>query len=99
MTTQLQSAREGKITEQMRSVSQGENLEAEFVQEEVSRGRLVIPANKFHIKTNLKPRGIGRVLSIKVNANIGTSSVSSSVENELEKMETAIEAGADAIMD
>jgi phosphomethylpyrimidine synthase len=60
---------------------------------------LVIPANSLHIKTNLKPVGIGRALRTKINANIGTSSVSSEVVAEIEKMKVALEAGADAIMD
>jgi phosphomethylpyrimidine synthase len=99
MATQLQSAREGTITEQMRFVAQAENVDAELVRNEIAAGRLVIPANKLHIKTNLKPIGIGRALRTKINANIGTSSVSSSVEAEIEKMKVAMEAGADAIMD
>ncbi|MFZ0034478.1 MAG: phosphomethylpyrimidine synthase ThiC [Sedimentisphaerales bacterium] len=107
MATQLQSAREGTITEQMRFVAQAENVDAELVRNEIAAGRLVIPANKLHIKTNpsaslrtsLKPIGIGRALRTKINANIGTSSVSSSVETEIEKMKVAMEAGADAIMD
>jgi phosphomethylpyrimidine synthase len=99
MATQLQSAREGTITEQMRFVAQAENVDVELVRNEIAAGRLVIPANKLHIKTNLKPIGIGRALRTKINANIGTSSVSSSVEAEIEKMKVAMEAGADAIMD
>ncbi|MFA5251724.1 MAG: phosphomethylpyrimidine synthase ThiC [Phycisphaerae bacterium] len=99
MATQLQSAKQGIITEQMRSVARDENLDAEFIRKEIAAGRLVIPANSLHIKTNLKPVGIGRSLRTKINANIGTSNVSSSVESEIEKMKVAIEAGADAIMD
>jgi phosphomethylpyrimidine synthase len=99
MTTQLQSAKEGIITEQMRFVVQTENVDAELVLKEVAAGRLVIPANKLHIKAGLKPIGIGRALRTKINANLGTSSVSSSVEAEIEKMKVALEAGADAIMD
>ena len=80
-------------------VAQSENLDAEFVRSEIAAGRLVIPANKLHIKTNLKPIGIGRALRTKINANIGTSSISSSVETEIKKMQVAISAGADTIMD
>jgi len=99
MATQLQIARTGHISDEVKFVSEAEDVKAELVRDELAAGRLVIPANKLHIKTNLKPTGIGRALSTKVNANIGTSSVSSSIEAEKEKMETALAAGADAIMD
>ncbi len=99
MATQLQSAKKGTITTQMRHVAEAEGVDAEFIREEIAAGRLVIPANKLHLKTNLKAIGIGRALRTKINANIGTSSVRSSVEAEIEKMRAALEAGADAIMD
>jgi phosphomethylpyrimidine synthase len=99
MATQLQNARNGVITDQIISVAKSEYLDPELIRTEVAAGRLVIPANKLHIKTNLDPKGIGRALTTKVNANIGTSSVRSSIQTELEKMQTALEAGADAIMD
>lgn len=99
MTTQLQFARAGEITDVIKSVARDENIDAELLRREIASGRLVIPANSLHIKTNLKPVGIGRVLRTKINANIGTSSVSSSVETEIEKMKVALVAGADAIMD
>jgi phosphomethylpyrimidine synthase len=99
MATQLQIARTGTITDEVKLVAQSENLDAELVRSEIAAGRLVIPANKLHIRTNLKPIGIGRALRTKINANIGTSSVSSSVEAEIDKMKVALEAGADAIMD
>jgi len=83
----------------MRFVAKAENVDAELICDELAAGRLVIPANKLHLKTNLQPAGIGRSLSTKVNANIGTSSVTSSIEAEIEKMKTALSAGADAIMD
>jgi phosphomethylpyrimidine synthase len=99
MTTQLQIARSGTISDEVKFVAKAENVDAELIRDEIAAGRLVIPANKQHLKTNLKPAGIGRVLTTKVNANIGTSSVRSSVEVELEKMKTALDIGADAIMD
>jgi phosphomethylpyrimidine synthase len=99
MATQLQSAREKTITEQMRLVAEAEEVDAEFIRDEVGAGRLVIPANKLHLETNLRAIGIGRALRTKVNANIGTSSVRSKVADELEKMKAALEAGADTIMD
>ena len=99
MTTQLTDARTGTITEAMRQVAEGEGVSLELVRDEIAAGRLVIPANKVHLQNNLRPAGIGRVLRTKVNANIGTSSVRSSVEAEIEKMEAALAVGADAIMD
>ncbi len=99
MATQLQIARTGTITNEVKSVAETENVDAVLVRDELAAGKLVIPANKLHLKTNLKPAGIGRALTTKVNANIGTSSVRSSVEAEIEKMKTALDAGADAIMD
>lgn len=99
MASQLQAARRGTVTEQVKFVAESENLRAELVRDEVAAGRLVIPANKLHLKSNLTPMGIGRLLRTKVNANIGTSSVRSSVEAEIEKMQAAIAAGTDTIMD
>lgn len=99
MATQLQSARNGEITEQVKQVAETEGLDAGLISDEIAAGRLVIPANRLHIKTNLKPVGIGRKLTTKVNANIGTSSDGSGIEDELAKMETALSAGADTIMD
>jgi phosphomethylpyrimidine synthase len=99
MTSQLQAARAGTLTKQIKSVATSENLEASLVRDEVAAGRLVIPANKLHLKSNLTPIGIGRLLRTKVNANIGTSTVRSSVEAEIKKMQVALAAGADTIMD
>jgi phosphomethylpyrimidine synthase len=99
MTTQLQSAKAEIITEQMKFVAEAEGVDAGIIRKEVAAGRQVIPANKLHIGTNLKPIGIGRALRTKINANIGTSSVSSSVDAEIKKMKVALEAGADTIMD
>ena len=99
MPTQLHIARTGVISDEVRFVAEAENVDAELIREEVTAGRVVIPANRLHLATNLKPAGIGRILTTKVNANIGTSSVRSSVEVEIEKMQAALTVGADAIMD
>jgi len=99
MTTQIKSARDGKETGQMKSVAKTENISPQTVREKIAEGKLVIPANIIHIKKNLKPVGIGRAVTIKVNANIGTSSASSSIEDELEKLRTALDAGTDTVMD
>jgi phosphomethylpyrimidine synthase len=99
MATQIQTAKASKITPEIKVVAQREKLRPEFVRDEVSAGRVVIPANKLHLKTNLKPIGIGRALTVKINANIGASSVRSDIETEIEKMNAALEVGADTIMD
>jgi phosphomethylpyrimidine synthase len=99
MATQLQIARTGTITDEVKFVSEAENVDAALIRDELTAGRLVIPANKLHLKAGLRPAGIGRLLTTKVNANIGTSSVRCSVEGEIEKMKAALAVGADAIMD
>ena len=99
MPTQLQIAQNGLISDEIKLVAKVEGIDTELVRAEIAAGRLVIPANKVHLKTNLKPIGIGRILSTKVNANIGTSSVRSSVDAEIEKLKVALAAGADTIMD
>lgn len=99
MATQIQIARTGTITAEVKFVAEAENVDAALIRQSIAAGRLVIPANKLHLKTNLRPAGIGRALTTKVNANIGTSSVRCSVEGEIEKMKVALAVGADAIMD
>ena len=99
MATQLQTAQTWTISDEVKFVAQAETIDAELIRDKLAAGRLVIPANKLHLKTNLKPIGIGRALTTKVNANIGTSSVSSSIEAEIKKMEAALSAGTDTIMD
>jgi phosphomethylpyrimidine synthase len=95
--TQLEIARKGNISPQMEAVARAEGLDAEFIREGVAKGTIVIPANVKH--SNLIPCGVGEGLSIKVNANIGTSSDFGNVNTELEKLCVAIEAGADTVMD
>jgi len=95
--TQLEMARKGKTSPEMKLVAEKEGVEAEFVREGVAEGAIVIPANPNH--TNLVPCGIGRGLKTKVNANIGTSSDFGNTETELDKLRVAVEFGADAVMD
>ena len=99
MATQLQDARSGRLTKQMQAVASAENVDVKLLMAEVAAGRVVIPANRLHIAANLKPAGIGRILTTKINANLGTSSVRSSIDAEIAKMKVALELGADAIMD
>ena len=95
--TQRWYARRKEITPEMEYVSIREGLPAEFVRSEVARGRAIIPANINHAE--LEPMIIGRNFLVKINANIGNSSVSSSIEDEVEKLRWATLWGADTVMD
>jgi len=95
--TQMHYARRGEITPEMEFVALREGLDAEFVRSEVARGRAVIPANVNHLE--LEPTIIGRGFLVKINANIGNSAVTSSIEEEVEKMVWATRWGADTVMD
>ncbi len=95
--TQLEIARKGKISPEMEAVAKAEGLDAGLVRRGVDEGTVVIPANVMH--DGLVPCGIGRGLSTKVNANIGTSSDFGSVNTEVEKLCAAIKAGTDTVMD
>lgn len=90
-------ARRGIVTEQMKAVAAKEGLDPETVRQEVARGRLVIPANVNH--ASLDPIGIGVAASIKINANIGNSAVTSDIDTELCKLRVSINFGADTVMD
>lgn len=95
--TQKRLARDGEISASMRRVAAQEGLDPEAVRVEVAAGRFVIPANVNH--TSLEPMGIGAVARVKINANIGNSTVQSDIENELEKLKVSIRYGADTVMD
>jgi phosphomethylpyrimidine synthase len=95
--TQMHYARRGEITKEMEFVALREGLDAEFVRDEVARGRAIIPANVNHPES--EPMIIGRSFLVKINANIGTSAVTSSPEEEVEKMRWATRWGADTVMD
>ncbi len=97
MQTQMQKARNNIITKEMETVAKQENLAAEVIRERVAEGTIAICANINH--KNLVPRGVGKGLTTKVNANIGTSSSYPDPKPELEKLQAAIDAGADAVMD
>lgn len=95
--TQLHYARKGIITPEMEFIAIREGVEAEFVREEVAARRAIIPANINH--PELEPMIIGRAFHVKVNANIGNSVVSSSIDEEVDKMRWAVLWGADTVMD
>jgi len=92
-------ARRGEITDAMRYVAEREHLAPEVIRDEVARGRLVIPANIHHLAGKLEPMAIGKVAKVKINANIGNSAVTSSIPEELEKLNLAVKYGADTVMD
>ncbi len=98
--TQLESARLGIVTPQMRRVAEREgHLTAEQVRDEVAAGRMVIPANRTHLGYRLDPMAIGRASRTKINANMGASPVSSGTHEEVEKLKWAERWGADTVMD
>ncbi|MBP2001529.1 phosphomethylpyrimidine synthase [Paenibacillus shirakamiensis] len=95
--TQMHYARKGIITPEMEYIAIRENVAAEFVRDEVARGRAIIPSNINHPES--EPMIIGRNFLVKINANIGNSAVGSSIDEEVEKMTWATRWGADTIMD
>jgi len=95
--TQLELAKQGVISPQMRAVAESEGVEVDFIRQGVAQGTIIIPANIKH--TNLVPCGIGQGLKTKVNANIGTSSDFGNIDTELEKLRVAIDCGTDTAMD
>jgi len=94
--TQLSEAKKGIITPEARRVARQEGIEPEFIAEQIAKGKLVIPKN---IKRDFIPQGIGEGLRTKVNANIGTSQNHYDLNEELEKLRVAVEAGAESVMD
>src|SRR5258707_964107 len=95
--TQLHYARKGEITPEMEFIAVREGLPADFVRDEVARGRAIIPSNINHLE--LEPMIIGRNFLVKINANIGNSAGSSSIEEEGQKLQGATLWGADTVMD
>ncbi len=95
--TQTHYARRGEITPEMEYVALREGMSVEFVRSEVARGRAIIPANIKH--PELEPMIIGRGFKVKINANIGNSAVSSSIQEEVDKLRWATLWGADTVMD
>jgi len=97
MKTQIEVARSGKVTSQMRRIAKDEGLDPEYIRDGLASGTIVIPANANRTKTKLV--GIGKGLRTKVNANIGTSVDHINLSQEIKKLGAAIEAGTDTIMD
>jgi len=98
--TQLEEARSGIVTAQMKHVATREpHLTAEQIRVEVAAGRMIVPANKVHLKYKLEPMCIGRAGLTKINANMGASPVASDISGEVEKLRWAERWGADTVMD
>ncbi|MBB6283474.1 phosphomethylpyrimidine synthase ThiC [Geobacillus subterraneus] len=97
VVTQMHYAKKGIITPEMEFVAIREQIDPEIVRQEVAAGRAIIPANINHPES--EPMIIGRRFHVKINANIGNSAVSSSIENEVEKLLWAVRWGADTVMD
>ena len=95
--TQLEAARKGIVTDAMREVAKGEGRDAEAVRAAVATGEAVIPLNPAH--KNCQPVGVGRMFTTKINANLGRSVTHSGKGDELEKLDVAVKAGADFVMD
>ena len=97
LITQIDFARAGQITPAMRVVAEKEGRSPEFIREGVAAGRIAIPANIHH--ASLSPEGVGEGLRTKVNVNLGISGDLADESVEWQKVDTAIELGAEAIMD
>jgi phosphomethylpyrimidine synthase len=96
-TTQMDAARKGIITEELKKVAKKENIDVKHLMELVALGRVAIPANKNH--KALDPEGVGEGLKTKINVNLGISKDCNSIDNELQKVKVALEMKAEAIMD
>ena len=95
--SQMHFARKGLLTEEMLFVAEREQLSPTVVRDEVAAGRMIIPANINH--PELEPMCIGVASKCKINSNIGNSSVTSNVDEELKKLHTSVHHGADTVMD
>ena len=96
-STQMEAARKGIITKELAYVAKNEGMEESELLELVACGKAIIPVNKRH--TCIKPSGIGNRLRTKINVNLGTSRDCTDLEMEMEKVKSAVELGAEAIMD
>lgn len=96
MSTQLQQALKGIVTQEMIDVAKNENADSEWLRNEITMGRIVIPKNINH---DFPARGIGNKLSTKINANIGTSEKHCNFPEEIGKLKFAVGYGADSVMD
>ena len=96
-TTQMDAAKQGIVTEEMKKVAAKENIAVEELVKLIAKGQVIIPANKNH--KCLDPNGIGDRLRTKINVNLGTSRDCVDLDMEMEKVNAAVKLGAEAIMD
>lgn len=96
-TTQMNAARQGIITDEIRTVAEKEGIAPEKLMEYVAAGTAIIPCNKNH--KAISPAGVGSMLKTKINVNLGTSRDCKDLNMELEKVQSAVDMGAEAIMD
>lgn len=96
-TTQMDAARQGIVTPEMETVAKSEKMNTALLRELIAKGQVIIPANKNH--RCLRPNGIGEKLRTKINVNLGTSRDWTDLDMEMDKVRSAIDMGAEAIMD
>jgi len=97
MTTQMKAAKAGRVTEEMKLIAEIEDVPVEWLRQKVAKGTVIIPRNM--VRENVKIVGIGKGLTTKVNVNIGTSTLYTNLDMEIEKAKIAIKYGTDTIMD
>ncbi|MBR4375022.1 MAG: phosphomethylpyrimidine synthase ThiC, partial [Treponema sp.] len=96
-TTQMDAARKGIITDEMKIVAKKEFMDEKVLMNLVAEGKVAIPCNKNH--KSLNPEGIGSMLRTKINVNLGVSRDCKDYDIEMQKVMSAVEMGAEAIMD
>ena len=95
--TQMEAAKNGFVTEEMKIVAKKENVSEEFLLEKIAKGEIVIPRNKNH--NSISPEGIGTGLRTKINVNLGISKDINDLDLEMQKVDMALDMGAESIMD
>lgn len=96
-TTQMNAARKGILTEEMRAAAQKEQMDARELMQLMAKGQVIIPCNKLH--TSIEPNAIGSMLKTKINVNLGISRDCKDMDMEIEKVNNAVKMGAESIMD
>jgi phosphomethylpyrimidine synthase len=96
LSTLIKTAREGKITKEMETIAQKEQVEVDYIRKGIAKGRIVVPKSN---QRDTEPIGIGEGMLVKINANIGSSKRVCNIDEELEKAKIAVKFGADTVMD
>ena len=95
--TQMESARKGILTNEMKTVASKEHISEDKLMQLIAEGKVIIPCNRLH--KCISPNGVGSALTTKINVNLGTSRDMASLEEEMKKVQKAVDLGAEAIMD